>query len=51
MYPSIAEGAAIFSLDGGRSYTRKQQRWRELHIKARPSDPSIGDKGSVDPVR
>ena len=43
---SWAEEAAVLSLDGGKSCTRKQLRLRELHTKARPSDPSVGGRGS-----
>ncbi|URD91901.1 hypothetical protein MUK42_30279 [Musa troglodytarum] len=45
MYPSIAEEVVVLSLDDGRSCTWKHQRRRELHTKARPSDPSV-DGGS-----
>ncbi|RWW21486.1 hypothetical protein BHE74_00003033 [Ensete ventricosum] len=41
----------VLSLDSGRSDTRKQQQGRELRTKAKPSDSSIGDRGSVSSVR
>ncbi|RWW28254.1 hypothetical protein BHE74_00032588 [Ensete ventricosum] len=47
----MAEEARILSLDGGRSYAWKQRRRKELCMKARSSDLSVDDRGSLCLVR
>ncbi|RWW41574.1 hypothetical protein BHE74_00052934 [Ensete ventricosum] len=51
MCPSMAEEFAILSLGDGRSYTREQRQRSKLRMKARPSELSIGDGGSIGLVR
>lgn len=49
--PLMVEEAVVLSLDGGKSCTWKQRQWKELRTKARPLDSSVGDRGSLSPMR
>ncbi|RWW67442.1 hypothetical protein BHE74_00025114 [Ensete ventricosum] len=48
--PSVAKEHAVLPLDSGRNCTQSDDG-RKLRALARPSDPSIGDKGRLNPLR